>query len=154
MSEAGLEFKSAGPAGSQDSASPLDLTTLDPAGLTGFFEGWPDPPSPARLGDLLAGCAAVELCLERTAGRSRVVGLLTGLTDGVLFLYLPLLEVLPEFRGRGIARQLVERMLARFADLYAVDLVCDDELVPFYEGLGLQPLRAMALRRYDRQGGR
>jgi hypothetical protein len=33
-------------------------------------------------------------------------------------------------------------MLAQLGDLYMVDLSCDEELVPFYEGLGLTRLDA------------
>lgn len=144
-----LVFRPAGPAGRPE-GEPSDLDALTGSQLGGFFEGWPDPPSEDRLVDILAGSQAVELCF---CG-DEVVGLLCGLTDGVLSLYLPLLEVRVDQRGRGIARRLVERMLARFEGLYAVDLVCDEELVPFYEGLGLRPLRAMALRRYERQAAR
>jgi ribosomal protein S18 acetylase RimI-like enzyme len=137
------------------SLTATEANALGPGQLSGFFEGWPAPPSPARHRDLLAGSAAVEVCLDpgvRTDAPP-VVGFLTALTDGVLHLHLPLLEVLPAYRGRGIARRLVERMLARFPQLYAVDLVCDPELVPFYERLGLRRLDAMALRRYEHQAG-
>ncbi|MDF1801184.1 MAG: GNAT family N-acetyltransferase [Planctomycetota bacterium] len=136
---------------SLDPGSALELT---PEQLAGFFVGWPSPPSPARFAELLAGSAAVEVCQDTSRAGAPLVGVLTGLTDGVLFLYLPLLEVLPTHQGRGIARRLVERMLARFGELYAIDLVCDEALRPFYEGLGLRPLQAMALRRYEHQAGR
>jgi GNAT superfamily N-acetyltransferase len=66
--------------------------------------------------------------------------------DGGNVAFVSLLEVLPPWRGRGIGRELMHRMLARLADRYAVDLVCDDELVPFYEALGGTPARAMLWR--------
>ena len=47
-----------------------------------------------------------------------------------------------------------DRMLARFGDLYAVDLVCDDDVAPLYERLGLTRVTGMALRRYDLQAAR
>lgn len=74
------------------------------------------------------------------------------ISDGVLSAYIPLLEVLPDYRGRGIGTRIVTMMLDSL-DLYMVDLVCDDDLVPFYERLGLHRSSAMIRRRYDRQSG-
>jgi ribosomal protein S18 acetylase RimI-like enzyme len=76
----------------------------------------------------------------------RVVGFVSSLSDGELAAYVPLLEVLPEWQGRGIGTELVRRLLERLDGLYMVDVVCDDELVPFYEGFGMTRLRAMGLR--------
>mgnify|MGYP003620694261 CR=1 FL=1 len=47
----------------------------------------------------------------------------------------------------------MRRLLAQLGDLYAVDLMCDADMQPFYARLGLQPAQGMMLRRYDRQGG-
>jgi hypothetical protein len=44
-------------------------------------------------------------------------------------------------------------MVGRLRELYMVDLVCDEDVRPFYERLGFMPVRGMALRRYDRQAG-
>ena len=54
--------------------------------------------------------------------------------------------MLPAWRGQGIGRELVRRMLDRLRDRYAVDLVCDEDLVPFYEALGGTPGRAILWR--------
>jgi GNAT superfamily N-acetyltransferase len=64
----------------------------------------------------------------------------------VLAAYLPLLEVLPAWQGQGIGSELVRRILAELEPRYMVDLVCDEDLVPFYERLGLSPHRAMIRR--------
>jgi hypothetical protein len=45
----------------------------------------------------------------------------------------------------------VRRMFARLAHLYMVDLLCDPELQPFYERLGMRPASGMLLRNYARQ---
>ncbi len=60
-----------------------------------------------------------------------VVGFITAISDGLLAAYVPLLEVRPEYRGRGIGSELVRRMVGRLEDLYMVDLVCDPELESF-----------------------
>jgi GNAT superfamily N-acetyltransferase len=45
-------------------------------------------------------------------------------------------EVLPAWQGQGIGRQLLERMLARLATLYAIDLLCDAELAALLRQAG------------------
>jgi len=125
---------------------------IEPAQLTGFFEGWPDPPSPAAHLALLRGSAEVVLAVDTDNGH--VIGFVNVLTDGVLSAYIPLLEVLPEYRGRGIGGELVRRALERVADLYMVDVTCDANVQPFYESLGFTRSTGASLRRYEHQSGR
>ena len=117
--------------------------------LRGFFVGWPDPPSPEAHLRILRGSFAVALALDEATGR--VVGFATAISDGVSSAYLPHLEVLPEYQGRGIGTALVERLLARLRHLYMIDLTCDPDLQPFYARLGLRPAVAMLRRNYARQ---
>jgi ribosomal protein S18 acetylase RimI-like enzyme len=100
----------------------------------GFFEGWPTPPSRERHLAHLRGAEVAIVAIDPADGT--VVGFVTAIGDGTLTAFVPLLEVLPAYRGRGIGRELVRRVLARLADRYSIDLVCDPELVPFYERLG------------------
>jgi ribosomal protein S18 acetylase RimI-like enzyme len=119
---------------------------VEPADLEGFFVGWPNAPSRQRHLDLLRGSSHVVLAL---AGR-RVVGFVSAISDGVLSAYVPLLEVLPQYQARGIGAELMRRLLAELDGLYMVDLSCDEELVPFYDRLGLQRVgAAMGLRNRD-----
>jgi GNAT superfamily N-acetyltransferase len=113
--------------------------------LRGFFQGWPSPPTTERHLDILRGSFRVVLAREQ--GEPHVVGFVNALSDGVLSAFVPLLEVLPSYRGRGIGSELMRRLIDELGDLYAVDVVCDPELRPFYERFGMQPLLAMALRR-------
>jgi GNAT superfamily N-acetyltransferase len=85
--------------------------------------------------------------------RGGVVGFITAIRDNVLAAYVPPLEVLPEYRGRGIGSQLVRRMLDRLKDLYMVDLLCDTDLQPFYASLGMVPATGIMLRNHERQSG-
>lgn len=127
------------------------LDGITPNRLGGFFVGWPNPPSPDAHLRLLAGSDHVVLAVDEET--DRIVGFVTAITDGVLAAYIPLLEVLPEYQGRGVGTELTRRMVARLESLYMVDLLCDAELQPFYARLGMVPAEGMYLRNYDRQSG-
>lgn len=113
--------------------------------LTDFFDGWPNPPSPQTHLRIFEGSDEIVLAFDDET--QQVVGFITAITDGLLSAFIPLLEVLPEYKGRGIGRELVRRMLKRLNDYYMVDLVCDPELTPFYERFGMRGGTAMMLRK-------
>ena len=76
----------------------------------------------------------------------RTVGFITAISDVVLAAYIPLLEVRREWRGKGVGSELVRRILAALAGFYMVDVVCDPDLIPFYERFGLVPLAGLGRR--------
>ena len=118
--------------------------------LTGFFVGWPNPPSPDTHLRLLHGSHAIVLALAD----ERVIGFITAISDGVLSAYIPLLEVLPEYKGRGIGSELVNRMLDQLNTFYMTDLLCDDDVAPFYERIGgMTRAGGFMVRHYDAQSG-
>ncbi len=100
----------------------------------GFFEGWPAPPTPEVHLRHLRGAELSIVAIDTKT--DQVVGFISAVGDGVLTAFIPLLEVLPAYRGRGIGTELARRMVARLGDRYSIDLVCDLELVPFYERFG------------------
>nr|WP_255578788.1 MULTISPECIES: GNAT family N-acetyltransferase [unclassified Deinococcus] len=117
--------------------------------MQGFFVDWPNPPSPDTFHRVLAGSYRVVLAVSG----GQVIGFVQAVSDGVLTAYIPLLEVLPEWQGRGVGRALMTRMQAELRHLYAVDLGCDDNLVPYYEALGMRRGNLMFTRNYARQDG-
>jgi GNAT superfamily N-acetyltransferase len=129
-----------------------DVTTLTADRLGGgFFEGWPDPPLPELHLAHLRGAEVAIVAVDDASGE--VVGFVTAIGDGVLAAFVPLLEVLPAYRGRGIGSELLRRVLDRLRDRYSVDVVCDPELVRFYERLGGRALSAVGWRnRHALQG--
>lgn len=116
-----------------------------------FFEGWPNPPSTPTFLKLLEQSYAVELAIDEETGN--VVGFIQAISDGVLSAYIPLLEVLPEYQGKGIGTDLIKRMFNRLGDLYMIDLLCDNELQEFYEKQGMQKTSGMVIRHYQNQAG-
>ena len=118
--------------------------------LEGFFAGWGRRPTPQRLLDILS--ASAEVVLAREVETGRVVGYVTAISDGISCAYIPHLEVLEAYRGQGIGTQLVRRLLLKLEHLYMIDLICDEDLRPFYTRLGFQTYHGMIRRNYSRQG--
>ena len=129
-------------------SSTKDVT---PDRLQGFFVGWPNPPSPETHLRILEGSDRVILADDDTS--NKVVGFTTAITDGVISASIPHLEVLPDFQRQGIGSELVRRLLSTLKNYYAIDLICDPDVQPFYARLGLQPHTAMLLRNYHHQSG-
>ncbi len=124
-------------------------TGIMPDQLHGFFVGWPDPPSPEAHLKILHGSSHVMLALDDET--DNVVGFITAISDGISAAYIPHLEVLPAYQGRGIGSELVRRMLDHLRHLYMIDLLCDPDVQPFYERLGMRRAQGMLIRNYDRQ---
>ena len=126
--------------------------TIQPQNLVGFFADWPNPPSPDTHLELLNNSDRIVLAVDSDS--DHVVGFITAITDHILSAYIPLLEVLPEYQGQGIGKQLVQRMLASLDGLYMVDLLCDQPLQAFYSQFDMLPSSGMLLRRYEFQSGK
>ncbi|MEQ4206282.1 GNAT family N-acetyltransferase [Actinopolymorpha sp. B9G3] len=123
-----------------------DISDLAEKDLCGFFVGWPSSPTPAQHLAVLRG--SYRVVIAREAGSRHVVGFVNMISDGVLTAFIPWLEVLPDYQGKGIGSELLRRVLAAAEHLYSVDLTCDETLRPYYEGLGMQAVTGMAVRRW------
>jgi len=122
-----------------------DVTTLSTNQLAGgLFREWPTLPSDDLLLAHLRGAELAIVAVDVQSGQ--VIGLVSAIGDGVFASFVPLLEVVPAYRGRGVGAELVRRVLARLGDRYSIDLVCDADLVPFYERLGGTPGTAVMWR--------
>ncbi|WP_438313175.1 GNAT family N-acetyltransferase [Sporosarcina sp. FA9] len=119
--------------------------------LQGFFVDWPNPPNSETHLKLLKNSNTVILAMDEKT--SQVVGFITAISDGVLSAYIPLLEVLPEYKNAGIGKELVERMLKELQNIYMIDLMCDVDLQPYYEQFGMAKSRGMIIRNYEMQAG-
>nr|WP_026293757.1 GNAT family N-acetyltransferase [Saccharibacillus kuerlensis] len=117
----------------------------------GFFDGWSNHPSPETFLRILQGSAYVVLAQDEETGK--IIGFVNALSDGVLSAYIPLLEVVPSYKGRGIGRELAQRMLEQLGNYYMVDLMCDPELESFYARQGMRPSNGMMRRNYKNQKG-
>lgn len=107
-----------------------------------FFAGWPNPPS----WEVVQQHFAATNCIFLIDDADEVIGFITAFTDGALAAFISLLEVREDYRGKGLGRQLVNEMLKKLKDVYAIDLVCDQELEDFYIPLGFMKGTAMIQR--------
>lgn len=120
--------------------------------LQGFFVDWPSPPNPQTHLRLLENSSKIVLALDEQT--NEVIGFITAISDGVLSAYIPLLEVLPPYKNKGIGKELVSRMLQELDDIYMIDLCCDDDLVRYYEHFGMMKTNGMVYRNYKMQSGK
>lgn len=127
------------------------LDGISSAMLKGFFVNWPNPPNPETHIKLLKNSSKVGIALDENT--NQVVGFITAISDGVLSAYIPFLEVLPEYKNKGIGKELVKRMLKELDDIYMIDLCCDDDLIPYYEKFGMLKSNGMLVRNYNMQSG-
>ena len=120
--------------------------TITSTMLQGFCLGWRSPLSPEKHLQVLQNSDAIFLAFDTE--KQKVVGFITALTDQVQAVFIPLLEVLPDYQKQGIGSELVKRMLEKFSHLPAIDLTCNPELQSFYKRLGMKPSVGMVIRNY------
>jgi ribosomal protein S18 acetylase RimI-like enzyme len=117
--------------------------------LSGFFVGWPNPPHVEILKKILMNSQHIYLAMDR----NKLVGFVNAISDQTLSAYIPLLEVLPEYQGRGIGKNLVEKIKSDLSHYYMIDICCDEDVTPFYEKLNFKRAHSMILRNYAKQAG-
>jgi ribosomal protein S18 acetylase RimI-like enzyme len=115
----------------------------------GFFAGWSRPLTPEIHLRTLRGATGVALALDATT--ENVVGYITMISDGVLSAFIPNIEVLAAYQGQGIGSELMRRMLDRLSRIPNIDLICDPDVQPFYQRLGMTPYTGMIIRKHDLQ---
>ena len=123
-----------------------DTGLITAADLEPFFEGWGKKPALEKRLQILNKSDHVVISFDE----KRLIGFINAITDKTLTAYIPLLEVIPEYRNRGIGSKLVRRMLTLLKDYYMIDICCDKELEGFYHKLGFTALTGMVIRNYDR----
>jgi ribosomal protein S18 acetylase RimI-like enzyme len=122
------------------------LENISPDMLNGFFQGWKKPRSKEEHLNILKNSDHIVLAIDIEA--HKVVGFITALTDHIQSAFIPLLEILPEYRNQGIGTELVAKMLKKLQGIPAIDLMCDSELQPFYAKFKMVPSVGMIIRNY------
>lgn len=83
----------------------------------------------------------------------RCVGFINAISDGIFSAFIPMLEVLPDYKNNGIGSELIRQMEASLAHIYSLDIVCDDDVSNFYIIHGFSRIAGMVKRRYANQAG-
>jgi ribosomal protein S18 acetylase RimI-like enzyme len=128
------------------------LKTVTEENLKGFFDGWPNPPTAEKHIKLLENSSYFWLAID--SNTENVVGFINAVSDKVLCAYIPLLEVLPEYRGQGIGSELVRLLFNTLKDYYMIDLLCDDSLIHFYKQFNMFESKGMMVRNFRMQCGK
>lgn len=126
-----------------------DKNLLNKINFSGFFVGWPNPPSDEILKKILLNSQFIQMAITE----NKLIGFVNAISDLTLSAYIPLLEVLPEYQGQGIGKRLIENIKMDLKDFYMIDVCCDEEIIPFYKNLGFKQGYSMSLRNYPMQGG-
>ena len=129
-----------------------NIATITPNMLIGFFQGWPNPPSSVTHLKILQRSYRAYVAIDTNL--NKVVGFINAVSDGILSAYVPLLEVLVSYQGRGIGSKLVTLILEDCKDLYMVDICHDEDLIPYYAKFGARKCSASIIRNYTAQSGK
>lgn len=100
----------------------------------GWWEDGRD--DPAGIGDLIRGSFVFIVAVERKSGKA--VGMGRAISDGVSDAYIHDLVVLPEFRGKGIGKAILHKILAvcREHGIGWIALIAEGGTGDFYRGHG------------------
>jgi len=110
-----------------------------------FFAGWPVKPAYEVVMKHFEATHALFLINDG----SEVVGIISALTDHVLFAFIAILEVRQSEQGKGLGKLLMAEMLKSLEGTYAIDLVCDAKLENFYQPFGFTKWTSMIQRNQD-----
>jgi ribosomal protein S18 acetylase RimI-like enzyme len=126
-----------------------EAESITPKQIKGFFANWPKHPDPETHLAILRNSYKVWLAFDK----DRCVGFINAISDRVFYAYIPLLEVLENYRGHGIGSELLYRMEGSLRDMYAIDIVCDESVAPFYASKKFSRCVGVIKRNYHNQNG-
>ncbi len=121
------------------------------------------PISAKQIGDLreAVGWNRMESCFESELRSSyfhigafdgeKLVGYLEVVSDGVTDAYIQNLIVHPEYQGKGIGTELMNRTIAYLKEkkIYMITVIFEENLLPYYKRFGFTPMLCGQLQTYE-----
>ncbi|GGN91188.1 GNAT family N-acetyltransferase [Saccharibacillus kuerlensis] len=77
----------------------------------------------------------------------RLVGFCRAVSDGVYRAYVEDVVVLETYRGQGIGRQMMDKMMKELSEIEVVSLFCSSKLTEYYQENGFQATRQVVMHR-------
>ena len=114
--------------------------------LEGFCARWKTPLSRKQLFTVLKNSSYFVLAFDTDT--DRVIGFVNALSDGIQFAFIPMLEVLPDYRKKGIGSNLMEKKLDLLDKFDCIDLTCDPSMQSFYKRFSMLESHGMVLRKF------
>ena len=109
---------------------------LDPDSVLALYRanGWSAAGKPEALTKGLENSHSLWTAWDA----DRLVGLGNAISDGHLVVYYSHLLVLPDYQRRGIGRELMRRLMAKYEGFHQHMLVADAQAIDFYRRLGFE----------------
>lgn len=108
-----------------------DVTMSD---LVTLFQSlnWESAAYPERLNQAVAASS----CVRTLWDDSRLVGLVTAISDGAMCVYFPYVAIHPEYQGQGWGKKLLADALSDFKGFPHIALIAYGDKTGFYEKTG------------------
>jgi len=114
--------------------------------IKGFCLNWKKPITENKLKKICENSKYFIMAIDEI--EDKVVGIITVLTDEINWVFIPYLEVLPEYQKMRIGSKLVKKIIKKYKKIGNLDLMCDKKVQPFYEKIGMKKSHGMVLRKY------
>ncbi len=121
-----------------------NLENITSSQLSNFCVGWKHPISGTEMYEILNNSYRFVLALDG----DKVVGFVNSLSDGLKFAFIPMLEVLPNYKNHGIGSMLLNNLFDELEHIQNIDLTCDEDLQRFYDKFGMLKSKGMVFRKY------
>ena len=95
--------------------------------------------------------ATASYCRIACYDGNMLVGYVDSISNGVTDAYIQDLMVSPEYQGRGIGTELINRVVARLKNdgIYWISILFDEELAPFYKRFGFNMMLGGTMQTRD-----
>ena len=110
---------------------------------------WKESYESSGVGQLIKGSYAFAVVVDKKTGKT--IGMGRIISDGVSDAYIQDLIVLPEFRNRGIGKQLVQLLLKRCKGdgILWIGLIAEPDQDGFYSTIGFKQMKNYIPMKYE-----